>query len=211
MTACVLSRARALVLFAMVGALALAGSAAAAPHTKEKRELLDRVSSYFNSITTLSGAFIQQDSYGSAARGNFYFKRPGKMRFEYTNPPNLTIIADGLWYIVNDTALQTADRYPLRSTPIHVFLKKDVDLANDKRITGVEEAPGEIIVRAEDDAGLVQGSLEMVFASPAIELLRWTITDAQGITTTVALSNVVPGGDLKASLFVPVEKSEDER
>lgn len=202
---------------ALVSALGLAILVVAAGDPAEARRLnkdqitqLDDVSDYFNTIDTLSGEFIQQDSWGSAAHGQFFFRRPGRMRFQYENPPNLTIIADGTWYMVNDTELRTVDRFPLRSTPLHIFLRDEVDLAEDKRVVDVQEAPGELIVVAKDESGLVQGALEMVFATPALELRRWSVTDAQGITTTVALRNVVPGGKLDPALFVPEERVADE-
>lgn len=173
--------------------------------TKKQLDALERISSYFNQITTLSGNFIQVDSFSQEAKGKFFFRRPGRLRFEYVNPPNLTIITDGTWYMVNDTQLKTVDRYPLASTPINIFLKKDVDLAKDERVKEVKEEPGLLTVVAREEQGLVQGELHMTFAAPSIELRKWTITDAQGITTTVALTDLVPGGDLSPELFVPVE------
>lgn len=177
----------------------------AKPLEKAEIERLNQISDYFNGITTLAGTFIQQDSFGSAAQGRFYFRRPNRMRFEYVEPPNLAILSDGTWYMVNDLKERTVQRYPLASTPVHIFLRQNVDLVADERITDVIESPGEVTVVAKDQSGLVQGELRMTFATPAIELRKWTVVDPQGIETTVALSNMIAGGHLRPELFIPDE------
>jgi outer membrane lipoprotein-sorting protein len=187
--------------------LALAGARAA--HAKTNPALsvddiqdLDRVSAYLNDMKTLTGGFTQIDSRGQLAEGLFFLRRPGQARFEYTKPKTLgAIIADGTWLLVQDTKLKTAQRYPLSSTPLSILLRKKVDLAGETRIVAVTREPGMLAVTARDDKGLAQGELTLVFTDPGLELRNWTIKDAQGGLTTVALRDVRRGVALDPKLF----------
>jgi outer membrane lipoprotein-sorting protein len=47
----------------------------------------------------------------------------------------------------------------------------------------------------------VNGDLLLVFAEPTLALKQWTVKDAQGLLTTVAISNVKTGVVLDPGLF----------
>ena len=163
---------------------------------------LDRVSASLNDMKTLTGGFTQIDSRGQLAEGVFFLRRPGQARFEYTKPKTQgAIISDGTWLLVQDSKLKTAQRYPLSSTPLSILLRKKVDLAGETRIVAVAREPGLLAVTARDDKGIAQGELTLVFTDPGLELRNWTIKDAQGGRTTVALRDVRRGVPLNPKLF----------
>lgn len=171
----------------------------------EERALVDEVSAYFNNLTTLRGVFDQQNQDGTLSHGAFYLKRPGRMRFEYFEPDQLTILSDGLFVMLNDRELESVDRYPMRETPLHLILKRDVDLLKDTRIIRVEHENGLIGVTAREEEGIAQGDLTLVFAGPRLELRHWMVEDVQGNRTLVSLRNVVAGATLAPELFIPKE------
>lgn len=175
----------------------------------QDRELVNQVSAWFNNVETLKGAFDQQNQDGSVVSGDFYLRRPGRMRFEYAPPQQLTLLSDGLWVMLNDRELESVDRYPLRETPLWLILKKNVDLVGDGRVVKVERQ-GELVgvtVREEDGAAL--GDLTLVFAGGGarlgLDLRHWIIEDAQGNRTLVSLRNVQTGMRLPPELFIPDE------
>ena len=47
-----------------------------------------------------------------------------------------------------------------------------------------------------------QGGLTLVFTQRPFELRKWLVTDAQGSTTSVAISEVEEGLSFKAEVFV---------
>ena len=163
---------------------------------------LDRVSAYLNNMKTLAGGFTQIDSQGQVAEGLFYLRKPGKARFEYTKPTTLgAIVADGTWLVVQDTKLKTTAHYPLNATPLSILLRSKVDLAGETRVVAVEREPGMLAITARDETGIAQGELTLVFADPGLELRNWTIKDAQGALTTVALRDLRQGVVLDPRLF----------
>ena len=89
----------------------------------EVRAQIDQVSDYLNAIDTMSGDFMQTNPDGSLVEGKFYMRRPGRVRFEYADPP-MTLMSDGTWAMINDRVLESVDRYPLRETPLYLLLKR---------------------------------------------------------------------------------------
>lgn len=173
--------------------------------TPEDRALVDEVSAYFNSLTTLAGDFDQQNQDGTLYSGEFYLARPGRMRFEYAPPQQLTLISDGLFVMLNDRELESVDRYPLSDTPLNLILKKKVDLAKDAKIVRVERQGTLIGITAREEDGMAQGDLTLVFAGPRLELRYWMVEDVQGNRTVVSLRNIRRGVEIDPGLFKPEE------
>lgn len=188
--------------------------AAAPPSALRPEDIqdLDRVSAYLNSIETLEGKFTQIAQNGDLAEGNFYMRRPGRLRFEYASPEGMpVIVADGTWVTLEDRRLKTSSRYPLNVTPLSILLRKDVDLAGDTRVVAVERQPGVLSVTARDDKGVAQGELTMIFRDPGLELRNWIIKDAQGYFTTVAVRDLREGVRLDPALFVAQDYTPSSR
>ena len=131
----------------------------------------------------------------------FYLRRPGRIRFEYQPPNPALVVADGVWVGVYDTRLNTLDRIPLKSTPLHILLRKKVNLAKENAVRSIERAPGLMRVTAIDPDEPDQGSITMVFAENPLELRQWIVVDPQGLTTTVALSEMRSNVKLDLNLF----------
>ena len=173
---------------------------------EEQTKAIQRVNAYFNSITNLQGSFQQVDSTDKQSSGRFYVQRPGKIRFDYAPPSALRIIADGSHLAIEDSDLKTVEKYPIGSTPFKLLLSESVDLANDARIVGVETQEGLLAVTLEDKSGDAAGSIKLVFLNGTeLQLKEWIITDAQNLTTSVTVSDVVPGRKVAADFFTAKE------
>jgi outer membrane lipoprotein-sorting protein len=171
----------------------------------EDRADVDRVSAYMSGLTDLQGNFLQVGPDGSLAEGQFYLRRPGRLRFEYTPPDNMLVVADGTWVAVKD-GFSATQRYPIGATPLGILLEDHVDLATEVKIMSVERQPGALRVKLADTSGNAPGDLTLVFDEPSLQLRQWVVTDAQGLQTTVALRNIQTG--LRASNALFVIKSE---
>ena len=162
---------------------------------------LTRITNYLNGIGSMQGTFVQVGPDGDLSEGNFYMRRPGRIRFEY-NPPNPTlIVADGFWVGVYDTIDNTLDRFPLSETPLDLLLRDRVDLREEEAIESIERSAGQLRVRAIDPNAPDQGSITMVFTDNPLELTQWIVVDGEGLATTVALSEVRRNVELDPNLF----------
>ena len=168
----------------------------------EQTKAVERINAYFNSITNLQGGFEQIDATNKRSTGRFYVQRPGKIRFDYAPPSGLRIVADGSSLAIEDAELRTVEKYPIQSTPFRLLLSEAVDLGRDARIVGVESQEGTLAISLEDKSGDAAGSIRLLFDSgPELQLKQWMITDAQGLTTQVTVTDVVSGRKVAADFF----------
>lgn len=189
----------------LLGSAALLAAGAAAPAlaalSGEDMRDLARISNYLNGIDTMQGNFVQVGHDGELSEGEFYMRRPGRIRFEYRPPNPALVVADGVWVGVYDKRLNTLDRYPLNSTPLDLLLRERVDLRKEGAVQAIERGDGVMRVLAIDPDNAEQGSITLVFADNPLELRQWIVVDAQGLTTTVALSEMRANVKLDPNLF----------
>ena len=178
--------------------------------TLDRQAVLADINAYLNDIETLRADFTQVAPDGSAAGGELSIARPGRLRFEYADPSPIRIIADGTTVAIEDQDLETVDRIPLRSTPLWWLLKRDIDIAADDEIVGMESEFGFLYVTLRDPSGEMEGEIMFVFAEPSYELREWFVTDALGEVTRVSLNNVETGIRLNPRLFV-IPETDDRR
>lgn len=167
----------------------------------QREAALAQANGALNSTQRLQGRFTQTAPDGSRATGTLYLQRPGKLRFQYDPPATLLIVSDGSVVHMRDTALRNTERTNLRSTPLNLILRPQVDLARDARITGVARNGDWIIVEARDRSGMTDGEITMFFRGPNAELRAWDIVDATGSRTRIVLSDVSQPTSFAQSLF----------
>ena len=159
--------------------------------TPEQRAIVERVNSYLSGVQTLTGNFVQVGPDGSRTQGDFYIYKPGRVRFEYDNPSPIELIADGSSVVVRDRRLATQDVYPLSQTPLRFLLAERVDLTKDTNLVSVYADDIFVTVVLEEKNGVVGTSrLMIMFSAKDMQLKQWTVTDAQGYDTTVAVYNL---------------------
>ena len=169
---------------------------------KEQSTAVQQINAYFNEITNLQGSFEQVDPNNKRTTGRFFVERPGKILFDYDPPSKLRILANGHSLAIEDSDLKTVEKYPIESTPFRLLLADTVDLGQDARVVGVERQQGGLAISLEDKKGDAAGRIKLYFDGGAkIRLTEWLITDAQGLSTRVTVSNLVQGRKVAASKF----------
>lgn len=191
--------------------LAVAGTVrAAAPEparlTPEQQALVGRIEAYFNGVRTMRARFLQAASTGQMAEGSVVLRRPGRMRIEYDPPVPILIVADGTWLIYHDQKLNQISYLPLGSTPAGILVEDEIDLdggglGGGLTITDFSRAAGVVRLTVVRTASPADGSLTLAFSESPLELRQWRVVDAQGVATTVSLSEIETGVKLDPELF----------
>ncbi len=155
-------------------------------------------------MQTVQGGFTQIAWNGAVASGQFFVARPGRIRFDYgPESPVRSVISDGSTVRIRYRDTRKApEGYPLRSTPLWLFLKRDVDLARDAAITRVRRDNGMVSITARDRSGQADGDLTLNFSETTMELRNWSVIDAQGYVTRVVLSDLRTAARLDPNTFV---------
>lgn len=172
---------------------------------------LKRITDYWNSIKTVQGTFSQVDSGGGNAHGDFYIRKPGRFRFDYKPPEQLTVIADGYTVAVEDRKLETQDRYPLVETPLSMLVDENITLQRpDLQILDVARKDGAVVVHMKSLKEDAQGEILIAFNQDDLALRYWVVRDPQGTQVTVRVADVKLQGDIPASRFFIRQKDDDD-
>lgn len=183
--------------------LAAAGAAAAPPPlSPEDKTLVDQATSYLQNLGEVKGRFVQTDSRGAISRGELYLKRPGRARFAYDPPSGLLVVSDGAQVSVFDPRLRTFNHYPLKYTPLSLFLARQIRLDRGVAVSHVTHFSNGFGLTAHDARHEAQGQITLTFATDPMRLSDWTMTDARGQTTRVQITSLQPAADSDPALFV---------
>ena len=167
----------------------------------QDRTLVDQASAYLEALGQAKGRFVQTDPRGSQLRGDLYLKRPGKMRFEYDPPQGLLVVSDGYNVSVADNRLKTFEKYPLGATPLALLLARHVSLDKGVVIDQVSRSADSFTITARDGRKQAEGRIRLVLSTAPLALKSWTVTDAQGQSTRIDLTELKVASGLSASLF----------
>ena len=180
---------------------ALAASPAPAALDDSEKSDVVRIEAYLSGVGTMQARFLQTTSEGRYSEGAIYLSRPGRMRIDYDPPVPIEIVATGRALVFHDRKLEQVSYLGLDSTPASILLAETVQLSGRVTIVDFERGPGAVAVTlvSTDDAG--EGSITLVFSDRPLELRKWVIIDAQGVTTTVSLLGARFGMDIDPELF----------
>jgi outer membrane lipoprotein-sorting protein len=186
---------------AAMTALPFAQSALAALPPADRGVVQD-VQKYLNGFKTLKALFSQVAPNGAIATGTLLIERPGRMRLDYDPPSRILIVATDWRVVYYDSSIKQMNVIPVRETPLGFILAEEVDLlSGDAQVTALRRQGGEIAMRVVRVAQPDQGHVELFFAAQPVELRRWTVTDAQGLETTVILEDVTYDVAIDRSAF----------
>ena len=188
----------------LAASVAVAAGPASSALPPAEAEIVDRVESYFNGIDTLEASFHQLAPSGGVSTGKLFIDRGrGAMRFDYDPPSKILLLAPGDWRLIfQDGSIQQVNVIPIAETPLGFLLEEQVTLDGAVTVQDVRERGDEVDVALIRTDAPDQGRVVLTFAKQPLRLDRWTVTDAQGLTTVGALDEVRTGMPLDRSLFV---------
>lgn len=151
--------------------------------------LVGRAEKYLNSITGLSGDFVQASA-GRRDKGTFSMLRPGRVRLDYDSMP-VQMIADGKDLYFFDKLLDQITTVPLTSTPAGILVRKNIDLQNadivvSDTVQGKDTFSLKMNLRGQEGLGY----MTVVFNNNPVALNSWTVVDATGAKTEVAFQDM---------------------
>lgn len=159
------------------------------------------VESYFNGISTMQAAFTQAAPDGSIATGQFYLDRPGKLRFEYDDPIEDFIVADGDRIYFYDGQMEQVSQTDIGNTLADFLLRPSLSLDGELEVVETVRRGGLLWVSVIERANPHKGRLSLGFDEAPLALKKWRVTDGEDRITEVELSNVQSGVKLPNRLF----------
>ena len=173
----------------------------AAKLSSDEKKALTRIEAYLNDMKTLRAGFLQISSDNTVATGNMFMSRPGKIRFEYDPPSPILLVSDGVFLIYIDKELEQKTHVWLSNTPIGFLTESNIKLDGDVTVTGFSMGPNVYSMTLVRTLDPQDGRITMIFSDQPLALRKWTITDSNGIKTTISLNNLERGITINPSVF----------
>lgn len=169
----------------------------------EQRPLaLVKAERYLQSMGTLKARFLQTSQDGSQLIGTFYLSRPGKLRFEYDDPIEDFIVADGFFIYFYDAQLGEQTNAPIGQTLADFLLRPAIRFDGEIGVEKIVREGGLLKITLIRSADPGAGSLTLGFQENPMELRKWRVIDPQGSITEVELFQLEKDIKLASSLFV---------
>lgn len=192
-----------LIILGLVKKLAVLALLLWAPDVFATDNIVQRVETYLNNITTLQAHFAQANLDGTINSGTFYLKRPGRLRFQYDAPKGDYIVADGLLIHYWDNEAKDYSNAPIGATLADFLLRKKIKLTGDLKVTDImRPTDNKLVLTVIQMENPDAGDLKLMFQENPLQLQKWRVTEAAGQMTEVTLSNIQTGMRLEPKLFV---------
>jgi len=160
---------------------------------------------YLQGLGSAKARFVQTTHDGTQLVGTFYLQRPGRLRFQYDPPIEDFVVADGLFIYFYDAQLGEQTNAPIGQTLADFFLRRDLKLSGDVRVTEVKRAGGFLQIKLLQSDDPDAGSLSLAFKENPMTLAKWRVVDGQGLITEVELFYLKTGIKHPSDLFVYVD------
>ena len=173
-------------------------------HKTEKfNQDVAKVESYLQKLSAAKARFVQTTHDGTQLVGTFYLQRPGKLRFEYDEPIEDFVVADGFFIYFYDAELGEQTNAPIGQTLADFFLRKNLSLSDDVKVESVKRKGGFLQVTLVQTSDPEAGSLTLGFKEgKEMTLNKWRVIDAQGLITEVELFHFNTDVEHPSNLFV---------
>jgi outer membrane lipoprotein-sorting protein len=166
---------------------------------------LKKAEDWFNNLKTAKANFTQIGYDGRQATGQFYLKRPGRLRFEYDAPLKDFVVADGIMVHFYDGELEDMSNAPIGQTPADFILRKRLDFTSVDSDLIVRKTEHKhnifrvVMIQKEDPEA---GEIVLDFTKKPMQLNGWLIKDSLGNITQINLDGLVLNERLDPALFV---------
>ncbi|HRJ12456.1 MAG TPA: outer membrane lipoprotein carrier protein LolA [Alphaproteobacteria bacterium] len=181
--------------------LLLAGPLAAAELSSQDVYDLQRVEAYMNAMPPVRADFIQQTSDGQVYNGQFWLQRPGRLRFEYDNPVNNFVVADGAFIHFWDAKMKQQTSAPIGETLADFILQKNIRFDQNVQVTGITRQAGILMISVVQASDPGAGTLTLIFEDMPLQLKQWSTADATGRVSNVSLVNPATAAKFDPRLF----------
>lgn len=176
-----------------------------AQETPDQPRSVRQAEAYLQSLDTARARFLQTAPDGSQLIGTFYLDRPGKLRFEYDEPVEDFVVADGMFIYFYDAQLGEQTNAPIGQTLADFLLRKDLRLSGDVTVTDVQRSGGLLQLALAQTSDPEAGTLVLGFTEGPFALKKWRVIDSTGAITEVELFQLETGVELARNLFVYID------
>ncbi len=179
------------------------------PVSKDLKQVLDRLQRHYRDTRSFSAKFSEEIATVGAPKrirkGTVSFRKPGRMRWEFQDPEKQTIVSDGETLYSYDPDLnqvvETPLKQALKSSSATSFLLGIGNINRDFKAAFATPAAPTGLVDLILDAKTGGYKIQVGLDPRTYNLIRLTLTDQLGDTTTIDFRDVHDNVELPESIF----------
>ncbi|HTS77055.1 MAG TPA: outer membrane lipoprotein carrier protein LolA [Bryobacteraceae bacterium] len=162
-------------------ATALVGAALVRADDFNVSKILTGVDRHYNSVKTLEVAFTEKSSFQGRTRtekGELYLRKPGRMRWDYTQPAGKLFVSDGKYIYMYTPNDHHYERMPMKETedmraPL-AFLLGRLNFFDDFRnFKTLPEGRGSVFITADPKSDKMPYRQVTFLVSPNDSVIHW--------------------------------------
>ncbi len=157
------------------------------------------IQKYLKDLKNLTADFVQQDRYGSKQYGKLHMSRPGKMRWEYKKPQELTVIINGTKVYYYDKQLDQASQY-IGDKGL-VTLVADEDIFNSKGISFLNIEEHANLLESHFKSEESSDKFSFIFSTDPLHFLGCVVKKDSGDILSIEFKNLAVHNELDPSIF----------
>jgi len=183
--------------------------AASTDSSPQLRALLDRLQKHYQQTTSFSAKFKEEVAPAGGTKrereGIVYYRKPGRMRWEFIDPEKQTIVSDGATLYSYDPDLnqvvETPLKQALKSSSATSFLLGIGNINHDFKAAFAHPATPTGLVDLILDAKTGGYKIEVGLDTTTYNLMTLTLTDQLGDVTKIDFSDIHDNVELPDSNF----------
>jgi len=179
------------------------------PVSKDLKQVLDRLQKHYRDTNSFTAKFNEEIATVGAPKrkrqGTVSFRKPGRMRWEFSDPEKQTIVSDGTTLYSYDVDLnqvvETPLKQALKSSSATSFLLGIGNINRDFKAAFAHPATPTGLVDLILDAKTGGYKIEVGLDPTTYNLITLTLTDQLGDVTKIDFSDIHDNVELADSIF----------
>ncbi len=164
-------------------------------------DIITKVEENWNTIESMSGKFEQTDTDGKILRGDFFFLKPFKSKFVYTNAEENIITNESLLVIV-DKEGHKIESYTIGNNIIKKLLSNVVSLNKEFDLVGFETSDNFHELQLKIKSDISDNQINVFFSKDTLDLKKWQIFDEFNNKTELKFTKIKKNIFISQNLFV---------
>lgn len=178
--------------------------------SEEARPYVDAIQAYYDSAKTYSAAFDQDyesvDGIKKKSTGTVWFKKPGKMRWDYETPESRFLISDGSHFWSWEPVYRQYCEQSLSASQLPTaltFLAGNGRIEDDFSVTVAKVSGKQVTLDLKPvKPSLAYDHIKFEILMPTAKVYRATIYDAMGNLNRITFKSPEINGSMEDSSFV---------
>ena len=164
-------------------------------------DIITNIEDNWNQIDSMSGQFQQTDADGNVLFGNFYFLKPYKSKFIYTNKKENIITNESLLVIIDQEGYKI-ESYAIGNNILKNLLSNEVSVNKEFDLINLKTDDSHHVLQLKLKNESSDNNVHVFFDKETLDLKKWQIFDVFNNKTVLEFTKIKKNIFISQNLFV---------